>query len=139
MDLRHLNEIAQGLHDFENSIEEFDSRSDREKVDILSRLDFVIAQAYATNAEFERARIACRLPRDFEPVSEHDDSGIHTGLRSEIVIGLESQPSNSGAFRDQYRFLMTLFSIADARRRDQCGPDCHHWWHNLAKERQQTE
>ncbi len=118
MNGRYLNEVAQGRRSAAEAMDAFTTLPGTERTAVLSLLAFMAGQASATSEDVQRAVTSLGLAADFEPVWK-PLPGITLPLREN-----STDPQ-------QFEYLLTLFSIADARRREACGKDCNHWWHHL--------
>jgi hypothetical protein len=126
MDSRYLNMVAQGLLSYEESMATFERLRVSDQIRVLRALEFMAHQGSATADDVSPAIDAAHLPSDFRPAWTPKEPGVHisTDYRTIVAVDLPGQ----------YQYLMRLFSIADGRRRKECGDHCSHWWHNLKPE-----
>jgi hypothetical protein len=125
--ISYLNAVAQGIYNFDESVVVFESQTLDEKLLTLSRLGFMAQEAVANRSDFAKAISRAGLPPGFRPWAKPrvpDDFRRHDLTKS-------TNSDHVQALLNQYRFMMSLFGIADERRQKICGPHCSHWWHHL--------
>ena len=121
-----LNRIAQGLVSVDHGVEWFESCSQNERAAILRALAFVIHQAHPLVDEVPEAIAAAGLKNTFTPCVLALKANPPERALNKIIALPEAEQHKS------FRLLLSLFSIADGRRRNtRCKDGCTHEWHNL--------
>ncbi|MFC8367549.1 MULTISPECIES: DUF5958 family protein [unclassified Streptomyces] len=115
-----LNELAQGLRPMAEGVEWFEGLSEDGRRKVLHALVLFCGQARAREED---------VPESIER------SGIRPTHTPAVMLtkwrfGMEALPACE--LTTSFRLLVTLFSIADTRRRTlYCAGGCGHAWHNL--------
>jgi hypothetical protein len=122
---RTLNEMAQGLMEFESSVSWFSSLPDNEQHAVLHELTLYISQAHPTLDEAREAVAHAGVKPTVNPA---------VMITREPVIqrlgGIPNLPSSE--YVKAFRVLSATFKISDTRRRErECRGECGHAWHNL--------
>ncbi|WP_406309515.1 DUF5958 family protein [Streptomyces sp. NBC_00623] len=115
-----LNELAQGLRPLAEGIEWFEGLAEDEQRRVVQSLVYFCGQARAREED---------VPQSIER------SGIRPTHTPAVVLtrwnlGMSGLPAYE--LTKSFRLLVSLFSIADARRRAlYCAGGCSHEWHQL--------
>lgn len=122
-----LNRIAQGLVTTAAGVSWFESLSATEQASVLKDLSFICVQAHPRREEFSEAIARSGLKQSFTPCVVLQTATTPSVAISKIASLTESEYVKS------FRLLISLFSVADTRRRETlCKDGCTHEWHNLA-------
>ena len=122
---RLINEYAQGLISQEHLRAFFKSSTDSERQNILNSLHLLLINVKPTKQELELAISASRINRRSTPAVLL----LQKQLNIAIPQILKLPPTE---FANSLKLLAEVFKISDTRRRtEECGPYCHHEWHNL--------
>ena len=116
-----LNQIAQGVIPVEDEIARLSTRPFAERAATFNQLRFMISQAGASPADVAVAtRNAGLVDQPHSSLLPDGEMFVFGGSFPEEVLG---------RLEPNLHFLVALFRIADARRREACGGECQHWWH----------
>jgi hypothetical protein len=127
MDTRYLNEVAQKLRTFEESLAAFERLSREEQLAVLGVLEFMAHQAHATSEDVPEALTRGLVEPSFRPAWQPHTSGIYFATDAHYA------KRDMTDLLQQYRYLIALYSVADERRRVDCAGQCSHWWHHLER------
>ena len=120
-----LNELSQGRRPMREGLSWFESLSIDEQRLVIRELAYYILQAKATQDEVE-ASIA------LAGVKSTATSAVllSRGMLREQLAKVGNLPGSE--MGKSFRILISLLSVADARRRRaECANGCRHPWHNL--------
>jgi len=122
---QRLNEVAKGQSSLYSAVSWFESLDPGEQARILRNLVLITGQSHPLPAELSLAIEVSGLKIGATPCVLLKTHPLPTAMAK--MLGLPN-PENSRSFR----LLLSLFSIADTRRRETvCGKDCHHPWHDI--------
>ena len=119
-----LNQLAQGVYSQKIGLTYFNGRAQEEKKLTLKTLAFMASQANANEYDVQTAKEQTNIPAGYVSCFEPPD---------DCFAGRLCQVNENGSDRrfdkNDFIFLLTIFQIANDRCRQECGPDCRHWWH----------
>lgn len=122
-----LNELAQGLRPMSQGIEWFDSLGQEEQSEVLRLLRHHCVQARAVAEDAPESIRRAGLHPAHTPAVLISRGRIDEQLGK--IAGLVPLDERRKAFR----LLISVLSIADARRRERfCSGGCSHWWHRVS-------
>lgn len=128
-----LNQLAQNIKPIEFGREWFDGLDDLSKQNVLQKLTHYSIQARASCDDVDQAIVDSELKPTFTPCklirAGCAQSTVGQGGLNTYLYKLCSLPKNER--EKSFRLLLSLYSIADQRRRENlCDDDCSHWWHS---------
>ena len=122
MDLLYLNQVAQGVHSMDDLVSLIREHGADAGRDVVWRISFMADQAGATAEDASPAIANAGINSDFSP------SWLPSG--GPFRIPIDTSKIADDQIASELRFLISLYTIADNRRRVECGaPNCQHWWH----------
>ena len=122
MDLLYLNQVAQGVHSVDDLVALIREHGTDARRDVLWRVSFMADQAGATPDDASVAIANAGLDSNYSPSWLPSDGPFRTTIDTSNIA--------DDLIVSELRFLIALYTIADNRRRVECGaPDCQHWWH----------
>jgi hypothetical protein len=120
-----LNQIAQDIIPFEKGLAWFKTLSSDEKREVIRSLcRMSIQEAHYLDSEIDLAIAISGLKPTHTPCVLLKKGKEY--LRKTIELPEKEQIQS-------FCLLIALYSIADKRRREKCGENCHHWWHTDTK------
>jgi hypothetical protein len=122
---RILNELAQGKRPVEEGVSWFSGLPQERQKSVLREVVRHSIQAHATTEDGRQSVILSGLKPTFTPAVLIVRDGILEQMGK--IINLPS-----AEYVKAFRILISVFAIADTRRRDQeCVGKCTHEWHHL--------
>jgi hypothetical protein len=121
-DLIKLNLFARAP-DIAGFVTWFDALTQSRQREILDELKLMVSQAKPVLDDGPAAVQASGLRSTFTPCVL-----LSRGYTLQVVTKIVGLPADE--YRKSAALLLTLFAIADRRRREtQCASGCSHWWH----------
>ena len=117
-----LNQVAQGIYSLEDAIERLEGKNDQERFSLFVQFAMMIGQAHPLPADVGAAIELAQLKPTFTPCVMLSKKPLNEALGK-----FRSLPRQED--KKSFRLMLALFQIADKRRRESCGDDCNHWWH----------
>ncbi|MBN68960.1 MAG: hypothetical protein CME32_06775 [Gimesia sp.] len=117
-----LNQIRQGVIPDAEGQAWFAALEAAAQKSVLYQLNFICQQAGPTTADVLPAIEDAGLKSTFTPCVM-----LQRGKLREASAKALQLPSNE--YLKLFRLMIALFKIADQRRREFCGAQCRHWWH----------
>ena len=118
-----LNQYAQGVRTISDGKDWFSILSSSEKLEILRELSNLILQAGANVNDVNEAIKKSGLKATFTPCVLLQKENLKVQLSKVLAFP-------PGEYAKAFALFLSLFSVADQRRRDtKCKSGCSHWWH----------
>lgn len=120
-----INAIAQGILSLDEGLKWFDGESAASRADIMRSLDLCVFQSHPSIDDIEMGIKKSGLKESYSPCVLIRNKPFNQ-VRQKIL----SMPEVD--LRRSFILLISVFSVADSRRRDtQCKDGCTHDWHNI--------
>lgn len=120
-----VNKLAQGLVPMDEGLEWFASRSEAENRALLRELALFARQAQATEEDVPESISSSGIRSTDTPAVL-----ASRGRLPDQLVKIVNLPEQE--FVKAFRLLVSLLSVADARRRRRDRiTGCSHWWHHL--------
>ena len=122
-----INEISQSCITKEDGLEWFLNSSEDDRKCILERLSRCLHQSHPHESEIEDGILNSGLKETYTPCVILRNNNFSDARYKTLNL-----PPNEWV--KIFTLWMTIFSIADTRRRNtDCKDGCDHYWHNLEK------
>ena len=122
LDYVYLNQTAQNVITLDDATREFRDLDSAARSDVMHRLYLMTRQSHPLPGEVSLAITESGLKPTFTPCV------MLLGGNVELQLSrIAKLPDNE--LDKAFLLLLTLFRIADTRRRELCGGNCQHWWH----------
>ena len=122
LDYLYLNQVAQNVVTLGDATREFRDLDSDARSDVMHRLYLMTHQSHPLPDEVPVAITQSGLKPTFTPCVMLSDGNIESQLSR-----IAKLPDNE--LDKAFLLVLALFRIADNRRRQFCGNNCHHWWH----------
>ena len=122
LDHLYLNQVAQNVVPLDDAKREFRKLDPSARSGVMHRLYLMAHQSHPLPDEVSLAIDQSGLKPTFTPCVMLSDGKIESQL-SRVAKLPDDELDKS------FLLLITLFQIADKRRRADCGDECQHWWH----------
>lgn len=128
MDYLYLNKVAQDVVPLEAAVADFTQLPLPERREALRRLVVMVDQAHPRPTEIEVAIVASGLRPTFTPCVMLTvlKTPQTSPLRQQLTRMVQLPETELGK---AFVLLIHVFRVADKRRREDCGSQCQHWWH----------
>ena len=118
-----LNQYAQGVRTISDGKNWFSSFSSSEQFEILRELSNLILHASANINDVNTAIKKSGLKATLTPCVLLQKENLKVQLSKVLALP-------PGEYAKAFALFLSLFSVADKRRRDtRCKSGCSHWWH----------
>ena len=120
-----INKLAQQIIDVEVGCEWFNNLDFNTQLDVLRSLSLYVLQAGAKESDVVTTIDKVKLKKTYTPCVLIQKGALKVQLNK--ILNLPHDE-----YSKIFLLLLTLFSLADERRRKtKCKNKCSHWWHNL--------
>ena len=126
LDYVYLNQVAQNVVTLNDATREFRDLDSATRSDVMHRLYLMTHQSHPLPDEVSLAIAQSGLKPTFTPCVMLSGGNVESQL-SRIAKLPDNELDNE--LDKAFLLLLTLFRIADNRRRELCGDNCQHWWH----------
>jgi len=122
VDSLYLNRVAQNVIPLDDAIRAFGELDASSRAEAMSCLYVMAHQSHPSPEEVSLA------------IAQSGLKPTYTPCRMLSAGPVEHQLSRIAKLPDYeldkaFLLLVAVFRIADNRRRNNCGDECHHWWH----------